>query len=281
MNNLKSFSLISKNETYCYSQSILPLLHRMPNLTRLNLYLIMDENHFIDGNSLNNDIINYLPRLNHFIFNIQSRVYEYNQTDIRSNEDFYLTFKSLVPNSEVICCVDYFPKENFGRCHYYSYPYRMDIYDHISNNFPGGLFKCVRKISLFDERPFQHEFFIKISQSFPLLESLTLHNFQSQNKTADEDNQYLSKIEYRYLRELHLLEVHDDYIEQFLFHSKSILPNNISLSVQCHSLQRVTNHFTREQTKINSAKIQHVFLADPPQPHLSNDFYQHFSSVTI
>ncbi|CAF3155442.1 unnamed protein product [Rotaria sp. Silwood2] len=70
LDKLRCFSLTSKNETFCYSQSIVPLLHRMSNLKRLDLYLIIDENKFIDGNCLNNDIINHLPRLNHFIFNI-------------------------------------------------------------------------------------------------------------------------------------------------------------------------------------------------------------------
>jgi hypothetical protein len=42
----------------------------------------------------------------------------------------------------------------------YSYPYTLTYYDDISNNFPGGLFKCVREISLFDERSFEHEFFV-------------------------------------------------------------------------------------------------------------------------
>ncbi|CAF2857008.1 unnamed protein product [Rotaria sp. Silwood2] len=74
-----------------------------------------------------------------------------------------------------------FDEENFARCHYYSYPYTMKNYDKISNNFPGGLFKCVRQISLFDEHPFQHDFFIKISQAFPFLQKLTLENSQPQN----------------------------------------------------------------------------------------------------
>jgi hypothetical protein len=140
----------------------------MSNLKRLDLYLIIDENKFIDGNCLNNDIITHLSRLNHFRFNIQSRIYEYSQTDIRSNEDIQITFKNLT-NHKVISCVDYFPENNFAQCQYYSYPYTMKNYDKISNIFPGGLFKSVLEISLFDERPFQHEFFFKISQLLNIL----------------------------------------------------------------------------------------------------------------
>ncbi len=43
----------------------------------------------------------------------------------------------------------------------------MKYYKNIINSFPGGLFKYVREIFLFDERPFEHEFFIQIAQAFP------------------------------------------------------------------------------------------------------------------
>ncbi len=53
----------------------------------------------------------------------------------------------------------------------------MKHYNDITNSFSGGLFKCVEEISLFDERPFEHEFFIKISQAFPFLKKLTVSNW--------------------------------------------------------------------------------------------------------
>jgi hypothetical protein len=249
----------------------------MSNLEMLTLNIKIEEIKFVDGNCLNNDILNHLPKLNHFIFNIQSRMYDYNQTDIRSNEDIQNTFKNF-QNHKIISCVDYFPEESFGQCHYYSCPYIMKNYDNISNHFPGGLFKCVTKISLYDERPFQHEFFLKISQSFPLLEQLTIENFQSQNeKSVDDNNQHLPIIKYPYLTKLNLIHVHDDYIEQFLFHSKSSLTNYIFLWVRYDALQRVSNHFTREQTRINSAKIKHFFRFD--RHDLSEDFCQYFPNL--
>ncbi len=52
----------------------------------------------------------------------------------------------------------------------------MRYYHNITNNFPGRLYKYVRKISLSNEYPFEHEFFIRISQSFPFMESLSLTN---------------------------------------------------------------------------------------------------------
>ncbi len=48
-----------------------------------------------------------------------------------------------------------------AHCHAYSYPYKL---------------KYVCKVSLFDEHPFEHEFFLRIAESFPLMEKLTVVN---------------------------------------------------------------------------------------------------------
>ncbi|CAF2544542.1 unnamed protein product [Rotaria sp. Silwood2] len=65
-------------------------------------------------------------------------------------------------------------------CHIYSYPYTLKYYDDITNNFPGGILIYVRKVSLFDERPFEHEFFLRIQKSFPFMEELTVRNEKRQ-----------------------------------------------------------------------------------------------------
>ncbi|CAF4861680.1 unnamed protein product [Rotaria socialis] len=67
------------------------------------------------------------------------------------------------------------------QCHVYSYPFLMQYYDDITNNFPRGLYRCVRVVSLYDEHPFENEFFIRIAQSFPFMEELSLINRHSQN----------------------------------------------------------------------------------------------------
>ncbi|CAF3804906.1 unnamed protein product [Rotaria socialis] len=157
--NSKCFSLSSNRGTSDYDELILPLLHRMSNLERLTLYLVLYRyTSFIDGNHLKKDIINQLPRLNKLLFNIYSFI---NINDLMchtSNEDVQCTFKNF-SYYKISSSVDYFPKEEKSLCHIYSHPYRLKRYDHITNNFPGGLFKCVEEISLFDERPFEHEFF--------------------------------------------------------------------------------------------------------------------------
>ncbi|CAF1050214.1 unnamed protein product [Rotaria magnacalcarata] len=67
--------------------------------------------------------------------------------------------------------INYFPEANECHCHIYSYPYTLTYYHNITNNFPGGLFKYVRQVSLYDEYPFEHDFFLRITQSFPCMEN--------------------------------------------------------------------------------------------------------------
>ncbi len=64
--------------------------------------------------------------------------------------------------------------------HIYTYPYTMTTYENIANNFPGGLFPCVSFVSLYDEHPFEHDFSIRIAQSFPFMTSLTIINRYAQ-----------------------------------------------------------------------------------------------------
>ncbi|CAF3370041.1 unnamed protein product, partial [Rotaria sp. Silwood2] len=79
--------------------------------------------------------------------------------------------------------------------------------------FSGGLFKCVYEVSLFDDRPFEHEFFVRIAQAFPLLKKLSMINRTPQNQRTKNNNEYLSIIEYLHLIELDFLDVNDDYLE--------------------------------------------------------------------
>ncbi|CAF1621496.1 unnamed protein product [Rotaria magnacalcarata] len=115
----------------------------------------------------------------------------------------------------------------------------MQYYDDITNNFPGGLYRYVRVVSLYDEHPFGYEFFIRIAQSFPFMEELSLINRRSQNhKQSDKsinDNHNLSIAKYCYLTKLNIRQVHDDYIEEFLFNTKICFRNNILLDIDLYS----------------------------------------------
>jgi hypothetical protein len=252
--------------THDYDKLIIPLLHRMLNVEKLDLQLnnIVRNEGFIDGNSLKENIINYMPCLNKFTFNIRLFNGSSNRTNLPSNEDIQQTFKDF-QNNQIISYVDYFEKRRCGYCHIYSYPYRMNYYDNVTNNFPGGLFKYVVRVTLYDDHPFEYEFFVQIAQSFPNMKNLTVINDKPQKnklykKSKNAHTQDLSIIEYPHLMHLRLYQAHDDYVEQFLIDTEICLSNNIQLIVNYEALERVTENFTRHATRINCAKLSHLHL---------------------
>jgi hypothetical protein len=84
----------------------------MFNLEKLDLYLaICCKNGLIDGNSLKKNIINHMPKLNKFTFNIRSTVRLDNQINLLSNEDIQYTFNDF-RNNQIISWVDYFSEIN-------------------------------------------------------------------------------------------------------------------------------------------------------------------------
>ncbi|CAF3242981.1 unnamed protein product [Rotaria socialis] len=89
---------------------------------------------------------------------------------------------------------------------------------------------------------FEHEFFLRIAQSFPLVKALTLVNMKPQNGKQTDDNQNLPIIEYAHLTTLDLTKSHLDYIEQFLLDTKTTLPSNVHLSVVYQALRKVTQN---------------------------------------
>ena len=252
--------------THDYDKLIVPLLHRMLYLEKLDLHLnnVVRDKGLILGNTLKENIINYMPQLNKFTFNIRSFKLSPNRINLPSNEDVQHTFKEF-KNNQIISCVDYFEKRQCNSCHIYSYPYRMEYYDNITNNFPGGLFKYVQTVSLYDDHPFECEFFRQIAQSFPFMKNLTVMNEKPQKnkfyrKSKKVDNQDLSIIKFPHLIDLHLCQAHDDYVEQFLVDTEICLSNNVYLSVCYEAMKRVTENFTRHATRINCAKLYRLHL---------------------
>lgn len=236
----------------------------MSNLQRLCLYLIIfRDQSLIDGNHLKSNIINHMPRLNEFIFYIDSSINTDDKLNLPLKEDIQYTFIDF-PNNNIISYVDYFAESQEAQCHIYSYPSLMEYFNCITNNFPGGLYNYVREVSLVDEQSFEHEFFHRIQKSFPYMEKLSVCNYKPQNrKQPFESNNYnrnLSIIEYSSLNVLHIFNVHDDYIEQFLFNTKTYFENTIILVIEYESLKRVTHNFTRDATRLNCAKINKLYL---------------------
>ncbi|CAF3575023.1 unnamed protein product [Rotaria sordida] len=262
--NLKCFSLSSNYETLDYDELILPLLNRMSNLEQLGLYLLVYvKETFIDGNHLKKKIINRMPRLNQFTFYIRSSMYTGNKFNLPSTEDIQRTFIDF-RNNKIISYVNYFLEAKKSQCHIYSFPPLMEYYGDITNDFPGGLFEYVRVVSLNDEHPFEHEFFLRIQKLFPFMEQLTVINHKPQKRKqsyeSNIDNQNLSVIEYFFLNTLDIINTHDDYIEEFLFDTKTYFQNNVYLQINYESLKRVTHNFTRDATRVNCIKINKLYV---------------------
>ncbi|CAF3094044.1 unnamed protein product [Rotaria sp. Silwood2] len=262
-----------------YDKLIVPLLQHMSTLEKLhlNVYVYM-EKIFIDGNNLKKNIIDHMARLKNFTFNIDSFLHLRNQIDLTSTEDIKHTFRDF-KNNHIISYIDYFHNDHSSRCFIYTYPYKWKSYGYITNNFPGVLCKFVREITLYDEHPFEYEFFLRISQSFPFLKELSVMNSKPQKnklcRESNKDNQDLSIIKFHYLTSVTLYSAHDDYIEQFLDDSKTFLSNNVHLNVYFESLKRVTYHFTRNTTRTNCAKLKSLFLNGYGLPKYARDYFSH------
>jgi hypothetical protein len=266
--------------THVYDELIVPLLQRMLYLEKLDLTLkIQRRKGLVDANDLKENIINYMSRLNHLTFNIRSFNTLPIQMNILSNEDIQCIFKHCSDN-QIISSIDYFPEKQFSYCHIYSYPYKLKYYLNISNNFPGGLFPFVVKVCLYDERPFEHEFFLQMEKSFPLMKILTVENGKPQKNKLHNDNRDISPIKYLHLTKLRLTRIHDDYIEQFLVDTKMSLPNNVRLFVLHESLARITNNFKRDATRANCAKINYMSRVLGPG-YGSSQFTEHFKDYFL
>jgi hypothetical protein len=230
----------------------------MINLEELDLNItVRCYEKFIDGDILKKDIMIHMPRLYKFTFNICSTINHHHQTNFPLNESIEKTFKYFSYN-QIITCIDHFQK--FSRCHIYSYPYQWKIYSDITNNFPDGLFTNVTQVSLSDEHPFEYEFFVRISNSFPFMKQLTIRNHRAQQNKSNNDNKILSIIKYPNLIRLDLLYTHDDYVELFLFNMKMSLPNNLHLRSKYQSLKKVTHDFTRYMPGNNCTKLAALYV---------------------
>ncbi len=128
--------------------------------------------------------------------------------NLQSKEDIQQTLP-IFENDSCICSINYYHKAEMASCLIYtaSCVSTLNCYYYITNNFAGGIFKSVSKICLFDEKPFEHGFFMEISKSFPFVKTLSITNTTPQQK----NDQNHSKIIYLDLVKLDFEDVHDDY----------------------------------------------------------------------
>ncbi|CAF3221267.1 unnamed protein product [Rotaria sp. Silwood2] len=275
---LKCFSLVTDLYTWFYDEEVVPLLSRMLNLEELTLFIsvIRSDTPYIDGNQLYDKVLNYMPRLNKFIFSIRTRIMN----------DYCNAIISLPSNSDIrnsfikrgIHSIDTYADDqlinNRGNCHVYSLPYEFQEFLFMSNCFQGGNFDKVRLLSMDDIRPFEHELFKIIAQDFPFLQQLSIYNDKAQ-----KNKQHYSStlITFNHLFKLNLFCAHHDYIIQFLSENNTCLPYLTNLIIIYERLRIITHDFTNDMTRRNCTKIKSLVTCQPLVG--TQNFYSYFPSL--
>ena len=159
-------------------------------------------------------------------------------------------------------------------CHVFSLPFMFHDIEYIGITFPSTIFRTVTHLSVHDQVPFQHEYFIRIARCFTMLRNLRVINFEPQSIISDIVNSDDSIIEYPYLNSLGLYCCHIDYVEQFLNNTKTHLPRLTELTARYEQLTIVTENFIRNITRLNCVNIKKLIL-ESPLVH-SKDFYDYF-----
>ncbi|CAF1021375.1 unnamed protein product [Adineta steineri] len=163
-----------------------------PNLTELKIlhfneqfalgYLI-SRNTVIDGTFIQHDILDYMPQLHSFTFCICTYVKAVDLSYKLSSEDIQQTLTNT-KQQQVTSIVNYiqywFDSSWMAACSIFSLPFQFDYLKHLGNKFPNIVFSYVTFLFLEDTNPFQHEFFVRISRSFPLLKYLHICNGEPQ-----------------------------------------------------------------------------------------------------
>ncbi|CAF1661111.1 unnamed protein product, partial [Adineta ricciae] len=253
--NLKCFSLKCLCMSDEYDTQIVPLLRRMLNLQELTLNIFI-QNRFtlVDGTQINNEILIHMPLLQKFTFYIHTGS-DRNGSIRLSSDEIRRTFANIgYPHMD---CIRYdFP--HMARCHIFSLPFMFENFQFLGNSFPSIVFDRVTHLSVSDNVPFEHEFFVRLARHFPSLKELSVINRMSQSNVSDQLNsqetQSFPPIEYPHLTSLFLVYANIDYVDQLLNQEKIVLPCLTKLEVDYDYLISVTNNFTRDATRPNCAK---------------------------
>ncbi|CAF4402623.1 unnamed protein product [Rotaria sp. Silwood2] len=224
--HLKYFSLTSYNRAKKYNSHVVPLLRRMIYLEQLTLCLtVTNRSTFVDGILLNNEILDHMPQLQTFNFNIITRTNITTYVNKQLYEDTRFTFFNGKFH-QVEFYLDQYP-DGMARSHIYSLPYKMNVMHDISNNFPGGYLQIHKR------RNYK-----------------TLHE-------AKMNNQMSSVIVFPHLD---ICFGNIDIVEQLLVDTNTLLPRLIDLPISYSYIEEVTEIFTREATRRNCANIKQFHL---------------------
>ncbi|CAF4230932.1 unnamed protein product, partial [Rotaria sordida] len=115
-------------------------------------------NRVIDGTYVQHDILDYMLELHSFTFYICTYVETIDLSYKLSSEDIQQTLT------------------NIGQQHAIN----------LGNKFPNIVFSYVTHLLVQDTDPFEHEFFMRIARSFPLLKHLRIINVEPQANDSSQ-----------------------------------------------------------------------------------------------
>jgi hypothetical protein len=247
--------------TFHYDNQIVPLLRRMSNLEELKLFLSVSRSNstFIDGKQLHDNVLSLMTRLQKLSFSIHTQLFNKDieitlpsSNDLR-NSFFELGYKHIDAFGDVT-----YVNHRAG-AHIYSLPYQFKKFHLLTSAFHGGQFEQVRKLIMFDRRPFKHGLFRIIARDFPFLQQLCIYNLKEQ-QVEDRSDEYII---FDHLSELDVVDSHIDYAEEFLSNENITLPRLTSLSTRYQTLATVTNNFTDNQARIICNRITKLCIRGP------------------
>ena len=122
-----------------------------------------------------------------------------------------------------------------------------------------------------DTRPFEHQLLKIISDDFPFLKELNIHNDEPQKEKQHPS----TLINFPHLNLLNLVEAHVDYGEQFLVDTNTHLPCLLDLCIKYESLAMVTNNLTNDAAHFNFAKLKRLHISETFS--CPANFFQYFS----
>jgi hypothetical protein len=176
--------------TDTYDTQIRCLFRRMSNLEELTFNITVENRReFIDGTHIYNEILVHMPRLQTFNFWICTKMkIDHLDFDLQlCKRDIQQTLTNNIKYQQMDCIVNY--RNHSASCYVFSLPFICEELRSIDNTFPNIIFNHVRRLSVKDDFPFEHEFFHRIASSFPLLKELCVNNITQQSLTIlNNDN---------------------------------------------------------------------------------------------
>ena len=202
-----------------------------------------------------------MPQLHSFIFYICTHVDTVDLSYKLTNEDIQQTLTNI-GQQHASSMFNHIYRDRVA-CSIFSLPFQFDYLKDLGNKFPDIGFSYVTYLYVTDTNPFQHQFFIRITRSFPLLKYLGIFNtkpliFHDVMPSSSNNCQLYSTIEYPHLHRLDVRFAHWTYVEQFLNETKTKMPCLAELGVMAHHLECLTKTCKREQTRRNCINVKEL-----------------------